>query len=337
VLTAHHCVAQTQSQVTSCGNSYGQQFAAGQFYVTTSYDAINQFVGHFTGQWPQQDGVTWWTVSSVSVPGNDICGDDMALLQLSEPIKGVCPLIPRVDTPLTDGETYEAIGFGITSASDSPTNAGTRRSATTMAVQCSTDCPAGQIMNGTLEFQGASSTQGTCEGDSGGPAIDSKGRVFGSDSRGGGNCDFAIYESVFGQAAWIKQVATAAAQAGGYSPAGWVTGSATSNPANGYCASSGTGSSSSSSSGAGASSSSGGAASSSSGSTSSGGTGGTGPTGGGAGGGGTTSTGTGYGSTPACGHSGCAYAPLGDDGPSSFATLSGLLAGLALLVSRRRR
>src|SRR6185437_12340608 len=74
------------------------------------------------------------------------------------------------------------------------------------------------------------------EGDSGGPAIDSAGRVIGSVSRGPSNaCNQTVYESYYGEGAWIKQMAQAAATAGGYTPAGWVTGAATSNPANGYC------------------------------------------------------------------------------------------------------
>ena len=37
----------------------------------------------------------------------------MAVLTLSKPMAGVCPLIPAVDAKPTDKETYTAIGFGL--------------------------------------------------------------------------------------------------------------------------------------------------------------------------------------------------------------------------------
>jgi MYXO-CTERM domain-containing protein len=178
--------------------------------------------------------VTWFGVSSVSVPGNNICGQDLSALQLSTSIPDVCPLIPRVDTDLTDNETYSAIGFGITSPNG--TMAGTRYRVDGMTVQCVNDCN-DPTQSASLEWRGgATSAVGTCEGDSGGPAIDAAKRVTGGVSRGAaGACNTTVYESVYGNATWIKQMATQAAQAGGYAVAGWVTGSDTSNPASGYC------------------------------------------------------------------------------------------------------
>jgi MYXO-CTERM domain-containing protein len=225
--------------------------------VTNSYNAAANVFNSPNPSWPTPDGVTWWSVSSVAVPGNDICGDDMSMLRLSQPMNGVCPLIPAVDTPAADNSTYKAVGFGITSPGGQ--TAGTRYEVSGMTVICfgASDCQDNTISS-TLEWIGGSNAQqGTCEGDSGGPALDSSNRVIGTVSRGPQNaCNQTVYESTSAQAAWIKSQAQAAASAGGYTVAKWVTGGATSNPANGYpcsgttsSSSSGTTSSSSSSSG----------------------------------------------------------------------------------------
>jgi MYXO-CTERM domain-containing protein len=237
VLTAHHCVANPPTNLV-CGQVFGTTYAASSFTVTTSYDAAAQIFNSNNPVVPTPDGVTWFGVGSVTVAGTDICGQDLAALQLSSMIAGVCPLIPRVDVNATDGESYEAIGFGITSPHGQA--AGTRYEVGGMVVQCVSDCDEPTEESPTEEWLGGSSdAKGTCEGDSGGPAIDSLGRVMGSVSRGPeAACNSTVYESYYGESAWIESVAATAATAGGYTAAGWVTGGATSDPANGYCASS---------------------------------------------------------------------------------------------------
>lgn len=154
----------------------------------------------------------------------------MALLILSSNITNVAPLTPRVDSVLSAGEAYTAIGFGITSPNGQ--TAGTRYKVAGMQVFCSTDCASkgytSTYLSSQREWDGASasgSNTGTCEGDSGGPAIDSKGRVIGTVSRGPTDCLDTIYESVHGNAAWIKSVAKTAAAAGCYTLPTWVSGS----------------------------------------------------------------------------------------------------------------
>ncbi|AKU95743.1 hypothetical protein AKJ09_02407 [Labilithrix luteola] len=227
----------TPPNFLTCGKGFSAPVAASNFMVTTSYDAAANIYNSSNPVWPTADGVTWWSVKSIAVPPtNDICGEDLSALTLTSPINGVCPLIPNVDTQPSDGETYEAVGFGITSPRGQ--TAGTRYDVTGMTVQCfgSSDC-GDTTISATKEWIGGSPTsKGTCEGDSGGPALDSLGRVIGSVSRGpAGACNSTIYESYSGQAAWIKKVAADAASDGGYTAAGWVTGGATSDSANGYC------------------------------------------------------------------------------------------------------
>jgi len=150
----------------------------------------------------------------------------MALIRLTTNITNICPLIPRVDSAVALNEAYTAVGFGVTSPTGQA--AGTRYTVSGVNVLCEGNCGAGT--NGSMEWIGGTTAQrGVCEGDSGGPALDAQRRVLGTVSRGdAASCNQALYESVFGQAAWIKSVAAAAATAGGYTAAGWVTGGSTS-------------------------------------------------------------------------------------------------------------
>jgi hypothetical protein len=239
VLTAQHCVAHGSKTVSSCASyTFGAMDDASSIVVSSSHDAAAALFDGSSTSFPNADGMTWFGVHSVAVPGGDICGEDLAAITLSTNITGVCPLIPSVDTDVAVGEPYTAIGFGTTTPTGSV--AGVRYSVGHLNVVCAENCndPA---MSATREWLGGTSAAaGACEGDSGGPAIDSLGRVIGGTSRGPSSvCNRTVYESYFGQGAWIKQVAAVAAQAGGYSAAGWVTGGATSDPANGYCSSSG--------------------------------------------------------------------------------------------------
>jgi MYXO-CTERM domain-containing protein len=234
VLTAHHCIATNTNANTCGGNSFSAIYPASEVVITSSEDAAAAIFNSATSVFPSPDGVTWFGVSSITVPGQNICGQDMAALQLSTAMTGICPLIPRVDVDVSDNEPYRAVGFGATSPDGS--TAGTRYNVTGLSVACAEDCN-DPTQSATQEWLGVGAVNtGTCEGDSGGPALDANGLVIGSVSRGPADtCDQTVYESMYGEATWVKQVATQAATAGGYAPAGWVTGAATSNAANGYC------------------------------------------------------------------------------------------------------
>jgi hypothetical protein len=238
VLTAHHCVSQTPSSSSGCStSSFGAQYAASAFRVTSSYNAAASSFN--SGSIPTVDGKTWFGAAKVTVAGGNICGQDMAVIELSKPMTGICPIIPRVDSAVASSEGYTAVGFGITSPSGSA--AGTRYKVTGLSVQCASSCGGGT--SSTMEWIGGSSAaKGTCEGDSGGPALDSAGRVIGTVSRGpASSCNQTVYEGAYGEGAWIKQMAQQAAADGGYAAAGWVTGGATSDPNNGYCGTGGGG------------------------------------------------------------------------------------------------
>jgi hypothetical protein len=65
-----------------------------------------------------------------------------------------------------------------------------------------------------------------CSGDSGGPALDEQGRVFGVASRGDPNCEIAVYGDVSNWAPFIVDTALSAAQIGDYEAPAWANGDA---------------------------------------------------------------------------------------------------------------
>jgi hypothetical protein len=235
VLTAHHCVANdTTADLSNCSlTHFGANFATSAFRVTMNTNGPANVFN--TGVFPNVDNSQWFGVSAIAHTGMSICGGDMAVLRLSTNINSVCPLIPRVDTQLNTNEAFTAVGFGATGPTQSAP-AGTRYTLNgAMRVECPSNCGPGFAQATEWYAVSNSSTRGVCEGDSGGPALDSLRRVMGAVSRGSASsCAQAVYGSTFGHSTWIKQQAAAAATAGGYTAASWVTGGTTAvNPCTG--------------------------------------------------------------------------------------------------------
>lgn len=206
VLTAQHCVAQLASQYVTCGQSpFGSLFPATSLFVTTETTMPDS-------------GDQYTRVDSVHIPpgGNDTCGFDIALLQLSTNITSTEPITPRIDVPITAGTTYTAVGYGHTG---NGSGSGTRRQLGGRQVLCGTgECSLSDGIALT-EFAG---TDGTCQGDSGGAALDAQGRVMGALSRGPDGCAGAVYASVDAWSDWMRDIGASAATAGGYAEPVWV-------------------------------------------------------------------------------------------------------------------
>jgi hypothetical protein len=158
-------------------------------------------------------------VSEVHVPpdGSTVCGYDIALLVLAKPFAAsvLQPIAVQLDVPVGKGDPYTAVGFGLAEQAGTE---GVRRAKTGQAVLCASPSCAARGLMASTEFVGADSI---CEGDSGGPAIDSSGSVIGIVSRGADNCGLAIYSAVAPWGSWIATIAQQAAQTGNYPVPGW--------------------------------------------------------------------------------------------------------------------
>jgi hypothetical protein len=238
VATARHCVANLSSAEITCATStFGAVVATTDVLVTT--DATIASKGNFVG------------VSSIIVPSGSsqtkVCGDDLALLILSDTISLPAYVTPVIDPPMTDHSTYgttiTAIGYGITSPSDTTgTTAGERRikenvdllciPGDTTFTDCFSDPSASQVLS-RAEF--VSGDGSTCEGDSGSGAYDQgffdKGEwvAFGVLSRGGVSSDGTtciepIYTRFDAWGSLITSAAVQAAAAGHYSLPVWAGG-----------------------------------------------------------------------------------------------------------------
>lgn len=208
VLTARHCVAETSQDFIVCsaftdpgtGTRYTpttagapyptQRTIRGQrvytFLVTTEanvFRAGDRFVG-----------AEEVLIPSDARAGTPICGRDIALLRLAEPITEVEPAIPRLDLAPVASEPFIAVGYGVTSASRNDSGQRrVRRDGVEVVVNGPQFAARDLMVMAESEFL---ANTGTCQGDSGGPAleeIDGKNHVFGVLSRGDANsCDSPI-------------------------------------------------------------------------------------------------------------------------------------------------
>jgi hypothetical protein len=154
---------------------------------------------------------------------SDVCGYDMALIILEDNIgDSIQTIEPRLAQPPAERETFSTVGYGLTKVGD-PSSDGTRQRADGSIVRCSReDCVA--LSDGSIrDSEWASVDAPICSGDSGGPALDDQGRVFGVASRGDVGCEIAVYGDVSMWAPFIQDTGLDAANLGGYTAPAWTT------------------------------------------------------------------------------------------------------------------
>ncbi len=233
VLTARHCVANSPETI-SCASSRFGAFTAGEngVYATTAATLAGA-------------GRNFVRSSKIFTPTDTkVCGNDIALVVLSSNITNVPLVEPLLSTSrLTThanlfGRKYTAIGYGLTNATGTPEDSGTRRILGDIPVACvPNDAKAFLDCN---KISGASSIigqteliggDGTCQGDSGSSAFEqtefTAGRrlslgVLSRGSADGNNCVGAVYSRTDAWADLILQAATYAQQQGGYPKPAWL-------------------------------------------------------------------------------------------------------------------
>lgn len=233
VLTARHCVANSPESI-NCATSRFGALTAGEngIYATTAPTLAGA-------------GRNFVRSSKIFTPTDTkVCGNDIALVVLSSNINNVPLVDPLLNTSrLTAhanlfGRKYTAIGYGLTNATGSPDDSGTRRILQDISVACVPndsksflDCnkiSGASSIIGQTEFIGG---DGTCQGDSGSSAYEqtefAAGRrlSLGVLSRGGAdgnNCVGAVYSRADAWADLILQAATYAQQQGGYPKPAWL-------------------------------------------------------------------------------------------------------------------
>jgi V8-like Glu-specific endopeptidase len=186
VLTAHHCVAELDSddgQSVECGETrFGQTQRASNLLIS-----VEANVG--------QEGLDPYTVSEIWLPpqaGTAVCGKDIALLLLSGsgvPGSLVTPIEPRLTSEIGANDEFAAIGYGLQDPDDEDgSTAGHRMTVTGASVFCT-----GAACGTDIVAQGEwIADSPVCSGDSGGPALDEDGRVAGVTSRGDPDCTVGI-------------------------------------------------------------------------------------------------------------------------------------------------
>jgi MYXO-CTERM domain-containing protein len=241
VATARHCVSQLASTRIDCSTSnFVSTLPASDMFVTTNPNIATanmktDFISVIGGD-SGDDGI-------IVPPLPGVCGNDLALLILSQSIDLPQYVTPIIAPPMTDHQAYTtaftAIGYGVDSPTDTTgSTAGVRRVREDINIACipndpSDNCysdPSASQFIAASEFEGG---DGTCEGDSGSGAFDQGSynngvwAAFGVLSRGGvsaegGTCEGSIYTRFDAWGSLIVDAANKAAALGGYPAPGWA-------------------------------------------------------------------------------------------------------------------
>ena len=211
VLTARHVVAISDSPTAKCpgiGRPVKSD-ASERILVLSALTPADDLGQH--------------NVRSVQTPAGtddqELCGSDIAIIELSQPITGAKVIDPRLDGPATPGEKYKAVGYGLTSTdNNAPSGPASRTAKSGISVTSLGPVHHGDVYVTAGEWMAQDAP--ACNGDSGGPALASDGRAIGVFSRG--NCSVSVYTGLDTYADWIRAAARTAAEHAGTAPPTWA-------------------------------------------------------------------------------------------------------------------
>lgn len=145
----------------------------------------------------------------------NLCGDDIALFVLADavPATEAPAAAVRSSAPPVEGEGYSAVGYGRRCGDGgSHCSGGTRLRRDALAVECLECRP--------RAFRGT--TDSICSGDSGGPALDASGVVFGIAAASGIGCTSSYYNRVDVHGAFLRKIVREETIAAGIAPPAWT-------------------------------------------------------------------------------------------------------------------
>ncbi|WP_394849297.1 trypsin-like serine protease [Pendulispora brunnea] len=184
VLTARHCVSETDDNAASCkANGVHEDFAVSGLYVFVGSASPGDLSKAATYEKAAAKGKKIYTDG-----GTNLCGHDVALLALDRSIPNAKIAPIRIDRGPAIGEAFTAVGWGMTENSNSG-NSGTepavRKQRTGLTIT-GVGPAAASSSNPELTAADFMTGESICGGDSGGPALsDSTHAVIGVVSRGG--------------------------------------------------------------------------------------------------------------------------------------------------------
>jgi secreted trypsin-like serine protease len=175
VLTARHCLAEVRGR--DCDARFGAAVAPAAVRVLAGRTALG--------------GSEVRAARILVPPGEGLCGDDIALVELSAPVAGDSLAIGAAGPRPAD--RYTSLGYGGVDAFGH--GAGLRRE------------HRGRVERGSEEWGGWTGSERACAGDSGAPAFDGRGVVTGvlGHTRAAGTCGPAVYTGLSPHRGWLAQ------------------------------------------------------------------------------------------------------------------------------------
>jgi Trypsin len=198
VLTARHCVADTDRQVSCAAD--GSVLNGARVHADAAPSAVHVLGGGQRGALRSLAR----GARLIHDGASHLCGHDLAFVLLDRPVTGL-PLAPMRLGSTSPGERLTAVGWGLDGAGALPAQRQQRAAMEVLDVGPSLLSPARTLLTG----------EGTCHGDSGGPLLDEAGAVVAVASYGGhtdaqpgaGPCDGADMINVFSRVGGFPRLA----------------------------------------------------------------------------------------------------------------------------------